>query len=81
MYRRLCALGASVAVLAFLFVAARALALTSDLVDWNLTETTSTWPTRRRSKRCRAAWKQSLADKPRCRLKIIASLMRNFAMR
>jgi hypothetical protein len=45
MYRRLRAAGASAAVLAFLFLAARAIAMTSDLVDWNLTETTSTWPT------------------------------------
>jgi len=45
MFCRLRAAGASVAVLAFLFVAARAVAGTSDLIDWNLTETTSTWPT------------------------------------
>jgi hypothetical protein len=45
MYRRLRAAGASVAVLAFLFLAARALASYTDLVDWNLTESTSTWPT------------------------------------
>jgi len=45
MYRRLRAPGACVAVLAFLLLATRALAGYSDLVDWNLTETTSTWPT------------------------------------
>jgi hypothetical protein len=43
MYRRLRALGACFALLACLTFAARALAATTDLVDWNLTETTSTW--------------------------------------
>jgi hypothetical protein len=45
MFRRLRALGVCFAVLASLVFAARALALTSDLTDWNLTESTSTWPT------------------------------------
>jgi hypothetical protein len=45
MYRRFRALGACFAVLACLTFAARAFALTTDLIDWNLTESVSTWGT------------------------------------
>jgi hypothetical protein len=45
MFRRFRALGACFALLASLVCAASAFATTSDLIDWNLTETTSTYGT------------------------------------